>query len=191
MVLREYEICPHGSLVVGSRFAMFTAAGLRSAGLIWLLTNPCASGEREVALRPALGRRDDAKVARQHGRGGDEGDNVGRRLRGARALIGTEEEDLVLHDRPADHAAELIPHETIRVALACAWIDGGKRARRVELVMAEELERVAMKRIGARLRRQADRAAGLVPVLCVLRVVVSTRNSCIASGNGNCRFTPS
>ncbi len=44
LVGREYAIWPHGSLVVGSRPAIFTAAGLNRAGLIRLFTNPSAGG---------------------------------------------------------------------------------------------------------------------------------------------------
>src|SRR5712691_9379911 len=43
LVGREYEICPQGSLVVGSIFAILTAAGLSSAGSIRLFTNPSAA----------------------------------------------------------------------------------------------------------------------------------------------------
>ena len=44
LVGREYAIWPHGSLVVGSICAIFTAAGLSSAGSMRLFTNPSAAG---------------------------------------------------------------------------------------------------------------------------------------------------
>ena len=122
-----------------------------------VVDEPQRRGHRQVSLRAALRRSDDREVARQHRRCGDEGDDVGRRLRRARPLVGGEEEDLVLDNRPADHPAELVPDQPVRITLAGRWIDGRKRARRVELVMAEEFECVAVEGVGARLGGQAKR----------------------------------
>ena len=57
--------------------------------------------EREVTLRPTLGRGDGGEVAVEHCCGRDERHDIGWRLRCARALIGAEKEDLVLDNRSA------------------------------------------------------------------------------------------
>ena len=92
-----------------------------------------------------------------------------------RALVSGEEEQLVLHDRPADRAAELVALD--RVAL------GRKRIPRIEDSIPHEFEQIAMKLVRSRFRHQADCAGGFHAVLAPT-ALVSTLNSCIASGNG-------
>src|SRR5438552_327690 len=48
LVGREYAIWPQGSLVVGSILAIFTAAGLSSAGSMRLFTNPNDAGSARL-----------------------------------------------------------------------------------------------------------------------------------------------
>src|SRR5678815_2233985 len=124
--------------------------------------------QREVALGAALCRGHRREVSIQHGRRRYERDDVGWSLLYASALVRTEEEDAVLQNGAAKHAAELITHETIVEPLAGLFVDGGKRARRVEPVVAREFEQVAVERVGAALGRDARRPAGFVPVLRVL-----------------------
>ena len=130
--------------------------------------------EREVALRPTLGRGDGGEVAVEHCCGRDERHDVGWRLRCVRALIGAEKEDLVLDNRSAQHATELVPHQTIAGALARSGADRGKRGGRVEAMVARELEHVTAEQVRACFGRDADRAARLDAVLRVLRAGLHT-----------------
>ena len=158
---------PHGSVVVGSFFAMFTAAGLNSAGSMRLFTNR-RRGEQNF---PARGTRPKRlrEVAREHGGGRHECDGVGGRLRRAGALIRAKEKQPVQHERAAQRAAELVAHQAVIEALAGRAVDPGERAGRVETVVARELEEVAVEHVGARLGDDADRSAGVQAVLRVLR----------------------
>jgi hypothetical protein len=97
-------------------------------------------------------------------------------------LRAEEEEQLVLDDRPADRAAQLIAVQAVVAAQAAVFLPF-EVADGVELVIAEEAEAVAVKRVGP----------GLVTALTVApvdmpkrasRAPVSTLNSCSASGNG-------
>ena len=72
----------------------------------------------------------------------------------ALALIVDEEERVVLDERAAERAAELIA-AVLRLGLERRL----EEVRRVQRFVAEELEGVAVKRVGARLGRQVDDAA--------------------------------
>src|SRR5439155_2524447 len=96
------------------------------------------------------------------------------RLRCVRALIGAEKEDLVLDNRSAQHATELVPYQTIAGALARGGTDRGKRGGRVEAMVARELEHVTAEQVRACFGRDADRAARLDAVLRVLRAGLHT-----------------
>ena len=69
-------------------------------------------------------------------------------------LIVHEEERAVLHDRPAEHAAELVP-----AVLRLRGIGLLEVVPRVEVLVPEELEQVAMKGVAPRLGREVDHAA--------------------------------
>jgi len=76
---------------------------------------------------------------------------VGRPEAQDRPLIAAEEKQLVACDRATQRPAELIAQQTVVLALAVGT-DGGERALRVEPPVAQELEGVAVQRIGAGLR---------------------------------------
>ena len=108
-------------------------------------------------MTAAIARRrgERREVARDHLRRRDELDVVRRQLTPDRALIRAEEEQLVSHDRPTECSAELIALQPIVLALAVGT-DRRKRARRVEAVVAQELERGPGKPVRARLGHRAD-----------------------------------
>jgi hypothetical protein len=70
------------------------------------------------------------------------------------SLVVDEEERPIAHDRPAEHAAELIAAE-----LRLLGVRRGEDVARVQRLVTEELERRAMEGVGARLGRQVDDAA--------------------------------
>ena len=92
-------------------------------------------------------------------------DRVGRRDTEERPLIGAEEEQTVGQDRPAEHAAGLIPLQAVVQALAV-----GTDGRKTGLVALNRLSRrnsksVPCSTIGARLRHRVHRAARVHAVL--------------------------
>ena len=120
--------------------------------------------QRDRAAAVALGRGERREVARQHRRGGDKGDPVGRRLAKAGALVAAEEKELVAHDRAADRAAELVAVQPVAELLAVRS-DRSEYARRVEAAVAQELERVPVQVVGARLHDRIHRRRRVHAVL--------------------------
>ena len=146
--------------------------------------------QREVALRAALRRGDGREVAVQHRRRRNERDDVGRRLRGARALIAPKKKI-----RPRTIGPPSTPPNWFRTRPSLA------RSPVAGLIAANG--RVALKRWW---RANSNRSPWnrFVPAFvatltvppaltpfCAFCELVSTRNSCIASGNGSGRLTPS
>ncbi len=122
-------------------------------------------GAQRDLLAPVAGRRGERrKVAGQHRGRRNARDRVGRRDTEERPLIGAEEEQAVRQDRPAEHAAWLIPLEAVVQALAVGT-DGRKDGLGVEPLVAQELEERAMQHIRARLRHRVHRAAGMDAVV--------------------------
>ena len=120
--------------------------------------------ERHLTSAVAGGRGELREVAGQHRRRRHELDVRRRPLAQHRPLIGAEEKQFVLHDRPAQRAAELAPLQAIVLRLAVR-IFGRKRADGVEAMVAQELERVPGEAIRAGLRNRVHRGAGVDAVL--------------------------
>ena len=93
-----------------------------------------------------------------------------------RALESAEEEELVLHDRSAHRAAVLVALQ--RIPRRC------KRIPRVEDSIPHEFKKVSVKLVRSGFRHKADFTGGFSTLLCADVALVSTLNSCIASGNG-------
>ena len=147
---------------VGRRFTRFSAAGLNWLGLIRLFTN----GARSVTSRPPL-HWAEANVVKSPASicaFGTKAMNDAGRCRRMRALVGGEEEQLVRDDRAAERPAELVALETIVFPLSVGT-DARKRARRVETMVAEELERVAGEPIRPRLGHGVDRRRRVEAIL--------------------------
>src|SRR6185436_10179889 len=82
----------------------------------------------------------------------------------ARPFVGTEKVQLVLDDRAAERAAELVPLVAwIRAALVDEALGEEVVAR--HLLVAEELERVAAELVGPALDDDVHHAAGTLAVL--------------------------
>ena len=122
-----------------------------------------AKGERPASV--AGRRRKRRPVAREHLRRRNERDVVRRRLARVGALISCEEEQLVVTDRTAQHAAVLVPVQSVVLARAVGVLRR-ERIGRIEIVIAQELERVAVHLVGSRTR---DRVDGRARVHAVLR----------------------
>ena len=108
-------IWPHGSVVLGSRLARFTAAGLKSAGLIWLFTY----GARKATCRPPL-HAGDVNAVKSPASIAGVGTHAmfdGGLLRIGVRLIRAEEEEPVPQDRTAQRAPELVPLEAVVIPL--------------------------------------------------------------------------
>ena len=106
------------------------------------------------------GRRGERReVAGEHRRRRHVSHVVVRRLIQVRALIAAEEEQPVAHDRPAERPAELVPRQPVVLSLAVRPYRR-KPARRIEALVAKELEQVAVEVVGARLRDRVDRRPG-------------------------------
>src|SRR5258707_12059345 len=98
-----------------------------------------------------------AEVTVQHGRSGDiTGVCVGF-LPGARALIATEEEQLVFADRSTENPAELVALE--RVLL------GGEVVLRIHVAVAEELEKCSVEGVAACTSHDVDHGPRVNAVL--------------------------
>ena len=141
---------------------MFSAAGLNSAGSTRLLTNGARSAICAAAV--ARRRRERREVAGQHRRRRHVGDVRGRRHARHGALVAAKEKQAVPGDRPADRAAELVAPQPVADAFAVGAANR-KRVRRVEPVVAQELERVAVEHVGSRLGHGVHRRARVHAVL--------------------------
>ncbi len=119
--------------------------------------------------RVALGRGVLCEVARKHRGRRHESEEVCRGLAQSRALERAEEEHSVGGDRTAQRPAVLIAAETIALALTRSGIDRVEWIRRVEPMVANELEEIAVQEIGARLGHDVDRRARVHPVVRVRR----------------------
>ena len=144
-----------------------------------LLTNGAL--KRDLPARVAGRRSESRKVAGQHRCRRNERNSVGWILANRRALVSAEEKQFVLHDRPADRSTELVALD--RVALRC------KGVPRIEHSIAHELKQIAVKLVRSGLCYQADRPEDFTP-FCADVALVSTLNSCSASGNGIERYEP-
>jgi hypothetical protein len=120
-LVRENVVRPQGSEGAGRRLRMATAARLKRDGSIRLFANGARRSDRAAAVARRRGER--AEVARSHRLGRNECDDIGRRLRGARAMIRAEKEYPVPHDRSADRPAELITHQEVVGLLARRRVD--------------------------------------------------------------------
>ena len=98
--------------------------------------------QRHLTAAVARWRREVPQIAREHRRRRHIRDVQGGTLLQDGALIRAEEEEAVLHDRPTQCAPELVALEAIVQALAIGP-ERRERARRVEPMVAEELEAVA------------------------------------------------
>ena len=139
----------------------------RRAGLRRLLTK----GARRLtrAGRVALGRRVLREVAGKHRGRRHEGEQIRRRFAQPRALIRAEEEQAVGRNRTAERAAELVAAQAVALALTGGRVDRVERVGRVEAVVADELEQVAVKQVRARLGHGVDRGARVHAVVGVRR----------------------
>ena len=114
------------------------------------------AGQRDLAAGVACRRRERREVAVQHRRRRHVAD-VRRRVAALDApLIAAEEEHLVLQDRPAEHAAELIALEAVAL--------GREGVARVEAVVADEVEGAAAEVVGAGLGDEIHRRRRVVAV---------------------------
>ena len=111
-------------------------------------------------------REQTAQIAVAPGVGDDRRERIGRRRLLASTLVVGEEEQLVLHDRPANGAAEDL---AVEVRFAAAGPVGRPRRRR-QLVVAPVVEAVAADVVGSRLDDHVDDRPGDVAELG--RVVV-------------------
>src|SRR5439155_5795428 len=101
---------------------------------------------------PAGGGGHRCKVACQHCGGRHETLAVDWIRAGSRALIASEEKELVWNNRSANRAAVLVPLQGAVLLQTRFWIHGCEVGSRVEQVVAQELEQAAMERVGSRLR---------------------------------------
>ena len=115
-----------------------------------------AAGERQLAAAVARRRRDRGEVAVQHRLRRHEADRRRRITVFDAALIAAEQEQLVLDDRRAERAAELIAVQAVALRR--------EEVARVETVVAEELEGVAVHFVRSRLGHQVHRRCGVMPV---------------------------
>ena len=112
-----------------------------------------AGQSAQVGVRGSAHRRADPGRTRQRkGRAGC----VGHRIHLARAVIGYVIEQLVLEDRAAQAAAELVP---LMNRLAIDVLRLGERIERVEVLVAHVGERIAVDRVSARLGYRVHHAA--------------------------------
>ncbi len=110
---------------------------------------------RGVALRRGVGR----EIAAEHRGGRDKPEEIGRRFAQPGPLIGAKEEQLVGLDRTAECPTVLIPAQPVPSALARRRVDAVEGVRRVEPMIANELEQIAVELICAGLRDHVDRCA--------------------------------
>ncbi len=122
--------------------------------------------QRNLPAPIAGGRREGGEVAGQHRRRWHPREVGGRLLPHHRSLHGAEEEELVLHDRPADRAAELVALQAVVHAVAVR-ADLRERVRRVETVIAHELEHVSRQAVRPRLGDCVDCRPGMHSMLRV------------------------
>src|SRR5262249_54336937 len=97
-----------------------------------------------------------AEISVERRRRGQKSQRLGRCLTVARALVSAKEEELLLADRPAKGAAELVALESIvgrREEIAC-----------VQRAVAEEFEDVSVELVGSRLRNRIHGRAGVKPI---------------------------
>src|SRR5439155_21569873 len=106
----------------------------------------------------AGGRGELREVAGEHGRRRHERDVRRRTHARGGSLIRGKEEQLVLDDRAAEGAAELIAFQPV-VQLLAVGTDGGEGADGVEPMVTEEFERIARETVRPRLRDRVDRGA--------------------------------
>jgi hypothetical protein len=110
-------------------------------------------------LPPAVaGRRGKRReVAGQHGRSRHLGERIGRRHVQHRALVRAEEEHPVGDNRTAKRAAELV---TLEAVIELLPVRTGRREhrRRIELLVADKLERRTVKGVRAGLGHRIHRA---------------------------------
>ena len=132
----------------------FNATELSRDGSMRLLTKPPVS----VSLRAAVAgrRRERGEVASQHRRGRRVADDRRRVALFDAALVAAEHEHLVLDDRRAERAAELIAAEIVFLRREVVALD--------EVVVAVELERVAVNLVRSGLGHQVDRGGGVITV---------------------------
>ena len=109
----------------------------------------------------ALGGSKGAEVSVQHLLVGNKYLGADGSLANDGALVAGEEKHLVLLDRAADGAAELIALQAIRT--------DRKEVPRVGRGVAQELEQIPMQRVRAGLHHRVDRRAGVHPTRGVLR----------------------
>ena len=88
------------------------------------------------------------KVASQHLRCGNKCRSFHRILPDGCSLVTRKEKDLVFLDRAADGATELVALQTV--------VPQRKKIAGVELLVAHELEQIAMNRVGAGFRHSVD-----------------------------------
>ncbi len=132
---------PHSSCGFGRRAAIASAAGLISEGSIAVVRR---IRTRSATFRPHAARLEGAEVARQHRRRRHERLEVRRSVPELGALVGAEKEEPIRPDRPAERAAELVTVQTVTHAFAGRRVDRLQRIGRVEAVVAEELEQIAV-----------------------------------------------
>ena len=122
-----------------------------------------ANGPRRVTL-PAVLQAAEAYCVKSPASiagGRHEREQIGGRLAQPGPLIAAEEEQAVGFQRAAERAAKLVATEAVVRALAGRRVDGVEAVGRVEPVIADELEEVAVERVGARLGHRVDRGAGV------------------------------
>ena len=121
--------------------------------------------QRHLTAAVALRRGEGSEIAGQHRRRGHERDVRRGPLADRGALVGPEEEEPVPDDRTADRPAELVSLEAVVHTLAVRP-HSGEGARRIESMVAEELEGVSREPVRACLRHGVDRRARVDAVLC-------------------------
>ena len=109
--------------------------------------------QRYLSARIACRRGEGREITGQHGRCGNERNEVRWILANFRTLITTEEKDSVSLNRPAQRSAELVAFDAVA--------HGRESISGIEYSIADKLKQIAMKLVRARFRHQAHRASGL------------------------------
>src|SRR5262245_51154698 len=114
-------------------------------------------GSREIDLTVGVAcrRSDGGEVSRKHRRCRNVSLGVCRVPAESRSLVAREEEQLVLYDRAANRSAELIALQGAPDLFPIRAYTSKIRGR-IEKVIPDEFEKVAVKLIGSRLRYCAD-----------------------------------
>ena len=115
--------------------------------------------KRPRCTATACRRHHSREVSPKHFRRGNELVGSKRCHSIVRGLNAAKEEQLVMHDRSAEGAAELIAVETV-VSAAAAVFFLFEKADRIEFVIAHEIEHVAVEAVRSGLRHGIDRRAG-------------------------------